>query len=445
MSLKELVVCKFAGCNQVFNDARFLPCGKRTCAAHIEAMTLKNDAIHSDFKEMIKCHFCEQIHIFPEDGKGFPVDEHIPRLLSMSYSIEHEAATKSFTAVTQLLDKLVELDNEDYVIDYFERLEAEIQLEKEVNVQKMIDHYETLVDDVHERKAQCLANLKTNQTLHSQLEPISQTLKELASKLKGENFDFMLKTLDGDQAKWKEIQIECQTLMDKVKLLDCQLAEAIVGDDEMIGFRPQLVFNLPIHLICGQLDTRKFDSLIISNYQMENDLVDLCKLSDLNFELIYRASRDGFDASSFHAKCDNQPGTMTVIKTTNGCIFGAYASVAWDSTSGYKADRHAFIFSLVNVESTPLLIPIRADDKYAIRCKSEWGPIFGAGSDIFVWNNSNETNESFSNLGKSYDFTLFQSGRVKAQSFLAGSRNFQTLEIEVFTCRDQSEDESEDE
>ena len=432
MSIKELVVCKFTGCNQVYNDPRLLPCGTRTCAAHIEAMVLKSDGIHGD-KEAIKCHFCTEIHSFPENGRDFPVDKHIQQLLNMSFSIEHEAAKKSFNAVTQLLD------NEDYVIDYFERLEAEILLEKEINIQTMVDHYQTLVEDVHERKARCLSNLKMSKTLDSELEPIKQALKEFDSKLKKDNLAFILKTLDGDQAKWKEVLIECDTLMEKIKSLDSQLAEEVVGD-ETIGFRPKLIVNLPIQCICGLLDTRKFDSLIVSNYQMENNLTELIKLSDYNFELVHRASRDGFGASHFHTKCDNQSGTLTVIKTTNGCIFGAYASVAWNSTSGYKADPKAFIFSLVNVESTPLLIPIRADDKHAILCKSECGPMFGAGTDIFVWHNSNETNESFSNLGKSYDFTLFKFGRVKAQSFLAGSRNFQTLEIEVFTFREESDE-----
>ena len=46
--LKEIVVCKFAGCNQVYNDPRFLPCGNRTCPAHIEAMMVKSDDIKSD-------------------------------------------------------------------------------------------------------------------------------------------------------------------------------------------------------------------------------------------------------------------------------------------------------------------------------------------------------------------------------------------------------------
>ena len=56
MSLKELVVCTFDDCNQVFDDPRILPCGNRTCAAHIDDMMMKHDGTSPHRK--IKCHFC---------------------------------------------------------------------------------------------------------------------------------------------------------------------------------------------------------------------------------------------------------------------------------------------------------------------------------------------------------------------------------------------------
>ena len=165
-SFKDAVVCKFTDCNKVFNFARILPCGKRTCAAHIDVMIVKSDD-DTYQRKMIKCNFCWEIHSFPENGKGFPVDEIIPLLLSTTYSTEHSAAKKCFNEVTQLIDKLAKIDQEDFVIDYFERVEADILVDKEVNVQKLLAYYQKLVDKVHERKVKCLHNLKANTHKHT--------------------------------------------------------------------------------------------------------------------------------------------------------------------------------------------------------------------------------------------------------------------------------------
>ena len=163
-----------------------------------------------------------------------------------------------------------------------------------------------------------------------------------------------------------------------------------------------------------------------------NDLIELCKLVTKQFKLLYRASRDGFEATNFHAKCDNQPRTLTIIKTTEGYIFGGYTAVAWDCSSTYKTDPNAFIFSLVNVRSTPLLIPVKVNSIYSIICNATYGPTFGVGIDLYIANNSNTETTSYSNLGHCYDFKLFSYGSNEAQWFLAGSYTFQTSEIEVF-------------
>jgi hypothetical protein len=58
--------------------------------------------------------------------------------------------------------------------------------------------------------------------------------------------------------------------------------------------------------------------------------------------LLYRASRDGFKSSNFHANVDNIPNTVVIIKQKNkDSVFGGVTSVAWDSSSGYKSDTNA--------------------------------------------------------------------------------------------------------
>ena len=168
-----MVVCKFAGCKQVFSDARILPCGNRTCAAHIATMTLAIDNT-----KMIKCHFCRKIHAFPDDCGEFPVDTNIPLLLSMKHCDEHDSAKKSFYEVKQLLAKLVNLNEEDHVIDYFEEVVANILLEKE-NRQKKLDAYfkQLVCHDmiVHATSDNECATIVTNKSASSTRDATSRT------------------------------------------------------------------------------------------------------------------------------------------------------------------------------------------------------------------------------------------------------------------------------
>jgi hypothetical protein len=70
----------------------------------------------------------------------------------------------------------------------------------------------------------------------------------------------------------------------------------------------------------------------------------------------------------------------------------------------------------------------------AIYCHSTVGPLFGSGTnyDIFIASGSNANQTSTCNFGSSYKNADYQNATDKAMNILAGSYNFQTLEIEVF-------------
>jgi len=150
-------------------------------------------------------------------------------------------------------------------------------------------------------------------------------------------------------------------------------------------------------------------------------------------KLIYRASRDGFSASSFHSKCDNYSNTVTIFKTLSNSVFGGFTSAKWTSSQGYTYDSNAFIFSLrrsgnSNKERFNVTQP-----SFAIYGGSSHGPVFGGGNDIYVSDSSNTNEYSSSNIGHSYQLPKnITSGSVEAQSYLAGSYRWKTTEIEVF-------------
>ncbi len=174
------------------------------------------------------------------------------------------------------------------------------------------------------------------------------------------------------------------------------------------------------------------DSSILFDKSQIEYLMALCEFSiDQKWNLIYRASRDGFEAANFHSKCDNKPNTLIIIKSASGNIFGGYTEKTWNHPASWKADPNSFIFSLMNKFNRPLKIKCTGND--AIFSSSDYGIIFGDGHTIYISENSNENTKSCSSFGSSYIHPDYASGSNEAKSFLAGSSNFQVIEIEVYT------------
>ena len=48
------------------------------------------------------------------------------------------------------------------------------------------------------------------------------------------------------------------------------------------------------------------------------------------WRLLFRASRDGFAAQTFHSKCDNKGPTVTIVKS-GANIFGGFTEISWES------------------------------------------------------------------------------------------------------------------
>jgi hypothetical protein len=147
------------------------------------------------------------------------------------------------------------------------------------------------------------------------------------------------------------------------------------------------------------------------------------------FTLLWRESAHGRGAGHFHARCDGHLNTLTIIKDTNGYIFGGFTPLAWDSTSEYKCDSSltSFVFTLRNPHGAPArtfrLLP--SGSGCAIYCISTRGPCFGGGQDIAV-HVSNAA--SSTNFGNSYYNDTGRRGRT----FFTGSYNFAVEDIEVF-------------
>ncbi|KAF2071102.1 hypothetical protein CYY_007588 [Polysphondylium violaceum] len=144
-----------------------------------------------------------------------------------------------------------------------------------------------------------------------------------------------------------------------------------------------------------------------------------------SFKIIYRASDHGFSALSFHSACDGEGPTVTVIKTTDGCVFGGYNSQSWISAKKFNGfDENCFIFTLVNKHGIPptKYIPASTKSNYSY-CSSAVGPCFGFGD---IQTEGQKGTQSFP------DTYLDTTG--KGESTLTPSYEFIIQDYEVYQC-----------
>jgi len=118
--------------------------------------------------------------------------------------------------------------------------------------------------------------------------------------------------------------------------------QLIVPKDEMVRIREELLAEAEFYQVEGiisELTARPFkNSVILSSDQRETLMNWLKETQALNntrdnlfFALLYRASRDGWAAADFHARCDYKGPTVTVIKSGE-YIFGGYTEQQWEHT-----------------------------------------------------------------------------------------------------------------
>ena len=105
---------------------------------------------------------------------------------------------------------------------------------------------------------------------------------------------------------------------------------------------------------------------------------------NIRLSLLYKISRDGCNASTFHTKCDCQGPTITVFYNKTNTVYGGYTSQSWlGAGTEYSAyDEKAFLFQVrFNGSSVQKKYSIKSD-KYAtaISCRHDLGPVFGKGN-----------------------------------------------------------------
>jgi hypothetical protein len=151
--------------------------------------------------------------------------------------------------------------------------------------------------------------------------------------------------------------------------------------------------------------------------------------NDQQWELIYKASHDGYTAKEFHSCCNNEGPTITIIRSHNGYLFGGYTSISWTSDNSYKSDATAFLFTLTNPHNIPptkyVINPTHI--MYAVYHDSKGGPAFGSGHTLYVASESQYNGASYTSFPSAYIDTT-----GKNLNTFTGAYKFGICDVEVY-------------
>eukprot|EP01099_Mayorella_cantabrigiensis_P008485 TRINITY_DN7976_c0_g1_i1.p1 TRINITY_DN7976_c0_g1~~TRINITY_DN7976_c0_g1_i1.p1 ORF type:complete len:275 (-),score=73.72 TRINITY_DN7976_c0_g1_i1:65-775(-) len=146
-----------------------------------------------------------------------------------------------------------------------------------------------------------------------------------------------------------------------------------------------------------------------------------------NISLLYRGSRDGFEASEFHKRCDSQGPTVVIYRTSDGKRGGGYSAVEWKpSQSGIGLEDKTGTSFLFSLDQRSRYNYNRNTGAFSIVSHAGFGPIFGRshnGHDLILVSNCN-TSISSGSTPSSYS--------IPSNTALAGSFPFQVDDYEVW-------------
>ncbi len=151
----------------------------------------------------------------------------------------------------------------------------------------------------------------------------------------------------------------------------------------------------------------------------------------LKIDLLYSSEIHGEDVNTFHKKCDGVNNTLVLFFSNYEKRFGGFSTIPWSCKRGYvegKGDE--FLFSL---NYKKMFKNDKNLDK-AIYNNPEYFPTFGSGCDLNIYKDCFEINNSYtySNFQHSYGNKDNLGENNNSETYLAGSRKFRVIRMEVF-------------
>lgn len=243
-------------------------------------------------------------------------------------------------------------------------------------------------------------------------ELINNSKKENESKLK--RINKIIKEIDD---KKKEIESVSHSIKKNLGVMD-ENANLLIFPKQRFPNKKEAGFNFNSEIIL-----KKNDFNLINN-----KLTQVYDGIEVEYELIYRASRDGDYAKILKKKCENVKGTLIVIQTdcidkSKRRVFGGFTTQIWDDSERNYDDDKAFCFSINEKKIYDL-----KEYCSAIGCDKGSGP-------RFCWMIEIE-NQFMIKGGKVYrNEVSHYSGQNRDYELNDGEEFFNVYELEIFKIK----------
>jgi hypothetical protein len=417
-------------CAKIFKDPILLSCDDSICREHLSERDIRKE-------NKIKCKECNQE--FKVNDDEFRSNKTLRKLIEsesylsgeeISLKVELEVSVrKFFEFYDEFNQKKTQLELDAF--EHFKEMRFQIDEHREELKKRIDDIALAMIDETKKYETTYLKNIKEKLSSFDHCKSLQTKLNEVEETFRNPNL--LIESIREMQHKQEESLKDIQFKLNQMTIVKDNLKATN-------GFMPNIsLLNQKTSPLFGSIklnghcfNENSLNSQILTN-QQSLELIKLCEFSpNGKWSLMYRATRDGFSSNDFHSKCDGHANTLTIIKAKQSeFIFGGFTTVSWDSSSTWKSDPNAFIFSLTNKDNKPIKMKVDSNEhENAICCDSEFGPTFGY--DINIYNNANTTMDSYSRLGDSYKHSQYAKGTHEAETFLAGSYEFQLNEIEVY-------------
>jgi len=306
--VNEALLC--INCEGKLEEPKVLPCGETICSFCVTSLKIVD--------KMFDCVACKQKHEMPKDGllnnKAFLRMLSIkPIKISRGKAFDNLQESLRNVLMNINLIKIGINDRDDFIKEHCIELRNDVQLVTEVAIQQINDFNIEIIKEIDEYEKEQLEKSKNTKKVNLDSSSVSfnDFLKNMQS-FYDENIKFLTEYQIKDSIL---IEINEKAVNMRKKAEDkLEIIQRINLDERILKFDSNYKEQIDLGKIT-MIDNR-MNSTLLSGRNQVKDLISLCEFPvDQKWNLFYRASRDGFEATNFHSKCDNKQNTLVIIKS----------------------------------------------------------------------------------------------------------------------------------